>query len=71
MPKLSVIGRSDAEFARARDSRHVVQFPFMLPLAMMFPVMHDGYIGALGAYRRSALRTLAAVRRLGNPRLDA
>jgi hypothetical protein len=27
--------------------RHVVQFPFMLPLAMMFSVMHDGYISAL------------------------
>lgn len=38
--------------------RHVVQLPFMLPLAMMFPVIHDGYISALGAYSPSALRTL-------------
>jgi hypothetical protein len=60
-------------FGHAADAgwRHVVQLPFMLPLAMMFPVMHDGYIGALGAYSPSALRTLTPVRRLGNPRLDA
>jgi hypothetical protein len=38
---------------------HVVQLMFLLPLAMVFPVMHDGHISALRAYSPSALRTLA------------
>jgi SAM-dependent methyltransferase len=39
--------------------RHVVQLPFLLPLALIFPVMHDGYISALRAYSPSALEALA------------
>jgi SAM-dependent methyltransferase len=39
--------------------RHIVQLPIMLPLALMFPVMHDGYISALRAYSPTALTALA------------
>ncbi|MEV3905044.1 class I SAM-dependent methyltransferase [Mycobacterium sp. NPDC050551] len=39
--------------------RHILQSPLLLPLALVFPVVHDGYISALRAYSPSALRTLA------------
>jgi ubiquinone/menaquinone biosynthesis C-methylase UbiE len=38
---------------------HILQLASMLPLAMLVPVAHDGFISSLRAYSPSALRALA------------
>ena len=38
---------------------HILILALMLPLAMVVPVVHDGFIASLGSYSRSALRALA------------
>ena len=48
-----------ADLPRLPPWRQALQFPFMLPFAMMFPVVHDGVISALRAYSPSALTALA------------
>jgi SAM-dependent methyltransferase len=38
---------------------HILILALMLPLAMVVPVVHDGFIASLGCYSPSALRALA------------
>ncbi|MEZ0364237.1 class I SAM-dependent methyltransferase [Mycobacterium sp. pUA109] len=47
------------DLPRLSAPAHVLQLVCLLPLAVLFPVMHDGLISALRAYSPSALRALA------------
>jgi ubiquinone/menaquinone biosynthesis C-methylase UbiE len=47
------------DLPRPRPSLHLVQLALALPLALVVPYWHDGFISSLRAYSPSALRALA------------
>ncbi len=47
------------DLPRPASLLHIAQLAPMLPLAMVFPMLHDGFISSLRAYSRSALLALA------------
>jgi hypothetical protein len=44
---------------RLRPFLHLVQLALALPLVMVVPYIHDGFVSSLRAYSPSALRALA------------